>query len=117
MRNRKRKQKQGNDWKKIPLRRADVSWHEDEWGRAVVDVVNRGMLHRVAQHLFGKPKISHVHLDRVGSFVWRKMDGVHSLWELGEQLEAVFGERVSPTYERLTIFIRMMDGRGWIEWK
>ena len=41
----------------------------------VLDIENTGAFNKLAQKLFGKPRVSHVHLDEFGSFVWKCIDG------------------------------------------
>ena len=58
-----------------------------------------------------------VHLDDVGSFIWRHCDGEHTVEQIGAELEASFGERVQPVEERLTRFIHQLVQGGMIGWK
>ena len=102
---------------RIPARRGELKWQEDERGRVVLELVRRGVVRRAAGWLWGSPRRTYLHLDSIGSFVWLEMDGTLSMTALCERLENAFGERVSPTYDRLVIFARMMEARGLIEWK
>jgi len=56
-----------------------------------------------------------VHLDDVGTCVWRLCDGERTVKQIGESLHERFGERVDPLYDRLEIFIKQMQKAGLIK--
>lgn len=58
-----------------------------------------------------------IHLDDVGSFIWRHCDGEHTVEQIGAELDAGFGERVQPVDERLTRFLHQLLQGGMIGWK
>ena len=64
-----------NYLEKIPIRPPHIEWSADENGIVTLDIVNTGLFNRVAQKLFRKPRVSHIHLDEMGSFVWPLLDG------------------------------------------
>ena len=49
-----------------------------------------------------------VHLDDVGTHVWRLCDGDRTVKQIGESLHEQFGERVEPLYDRLETFVSQM---------
>lgn len=106
-----------NYLEKIPVRPAHIQWSSDESGIVTLDIENTGVFNRVAQKLFHKPKVSHVHLDEMGSFIWPLMDGEKDIIELGKMVEAHFGEKASPLYERLAKYFQILDSYQFIEWK
>ena len=63
------------------------------------------------QPLLSRP-VFRVKLDEIGTFLWLRMDGVHTAAALCADLEATFGDRVAPAQERgLTFLYQMMEGR------
>ena len=50
-----------------------------------------------------------VHLDEIGSFVWERCDGTHTLEEIAEAMDQTFGARVNPAHQRLLLFIRELE--------
>jgi hypothetical protein len=62
-----------------------------------------------------RPSPYRIHLDDVGTFVWLRCDGEHSLEEIGKQLSEAFGERVEPVEERLTRFVQQLRNADVIE--
>jgi len=74
-------------------------------------------MNRIAQKLFRKPRISHIHLDEMGSFIWPLLDGEKNIITLGESVKEQFGEKANPLYERLAKYFQILDSYHFIEWK
>ena len=106
-----------NFLEKIPSRPAHILWSTDENGIVTLDIENTGVMNRIAQKLFRKPKVSHIHLDEMGSFVWPLLDGEKNIVELGRLVEERFGEKANPLYERLAKYFHILDSYHFIEWK
>ena len=105
-----------NYLEKIPFR-ADLKWSADDNGKVTLEIENKGFFNRLAQKLFKKPKISYVHLDETGSFVWPLMDGEKNIIEIGKLVEEKFGEKANPLYERLATYFRILESYGFVKWK
>ena len=58
-----------------PSRPEGISWSVDEKGIVTLDIENTGVFNRIAQKILKKPKVTHIHLDNTGSFVWPLLDG------------------------------------------
>ncbi len=106
-----------NYLEKIPVRPERIKWSTDEEGIVTLDIENTGLFNRVAQKLLKKPKVSHIHLDEMGSFVWPLLDGEKNIIELGKLVEVQFGEKANPLYERLAKYFQILDSYSFIEWK
>lgn len=102
---------------RIPVKPSSIPWKTDENGIVTLEIENKGAMNRIAQKLFKKPKISYIHLDKNGSFVWPLIDGEKSIFEIGKEVDAHFGEEAHPLYERLAQFFRILDSYGFVEWK
>ena len=100
-----------------PSRPEGISWSVDEKGIVTLDIENTGVFNRIAQKILKKPKVTHIHLDETGSFVWPLLDGEKTIIELGKDVEAEFGEKANPLYERLTKYFQILDSYHFIEWK
>ena len=105
-----------NYLERIPVR-AELKWSADEEGKITLEIENKGFFNRLAQKLFKKPKISYVHLDETGSFVWPLIDGEKNIIEIGKLVEENFGEKANPLYERLATYFRILNSYGFINWK
>lgn len=95
-------------------KRAQFEWTQED-GIVTLCVENRGVFNRIAQKLFKKPKISYIHLDEMGSFVWPLLDGEKTILELGELVDGKFGESAHPLYERLAKYFQILESYGFIE--
>lgn len=110
-----KKKNETNYLDKIPVH-PDIPWKTDENGIVTLEIENKGAMNRVAQKLFKKPKISYIHLDKTGSFVWSLIDGKRSIADLAKDVDAHFGEEAHPLYERLVQFFRVLDSYKFINW-
>lgn len=106
-----------NYLEKIPVRPEKIKWSVDEEGIVTLDIENTGFFNSVAQKFFKKPRVSHVHLDEMGSFVWPLLDGEKNIIELGKLVEEEFGEKANPLYERLAKYFQILSSYDFIEWK
>ena len=106
-----------NYLEKIPVRPAHIKWTADEAGIVTLDIEKTGLFNRAAQKLLHKPKVSHIHLDEMGNFVWPLLDGEKNIIELGRMVEERFGEKANPLYERLAKYFQILDSYQFIEWK
>ena len=103
---------------RIPVRPSRIEWITDEEdGNVTLLVENRGLMNRIFQLLFFKPKVSRIHLDENGSFVWKEIDGMRTVADIGALVEAHFGEAAHPTYERLSQFFHILESYRFGEWK
>lgn len=113
----KQKQKKGENYlDRTPLRKEQIAWTEEQ-GQVTLEQPNVGWHNRLAQIFFKKPKISYVHLDELGSFVWPLLDGNHTVGEIGNKLEQQFGEKANPIYPRLCKYIQLLESYQFIQWE
>ncbi len=113
----KNKKTEENYLEKIPVRSENIPWKADDNGIVTLEVHNKGAMNRFAQICFKKPKISYIHLDKNGSFVWPLIDGKRNIIEIGKEIEAHFGKEAYPIYERLATFFRILENNNFITWK
>ena len=99
-----------------PKRREGLRWAQDDEGIVTLEIDNTGIFNKIAQKLLKKPKVSYVHLDETGSFVWPLLDGEKNIIELGKFVEERFGEAANPLYERLAKYFQILDSYNFIEW-
>jgi hypothetical protein len=105
-----------NYLERVPAR-ADIAWKANSEGMVTLEIPNTGWANRLAQMLFGRPKVSYVHLDELGSFVWPLMDGKMDIIQIGKLVDTAFGEKAHPLYERLAQYFRILDSYHFVEWK
>lgn len=101
----------------IPVRNPSLRFTTDEAGAVTLEIDNTGFVNRLAQKLLKKPKVTYIHLDENGSFVWPLIDGQTSIFELGKAVDAHFGEAAHPLYERLARYFQILEGYGFVTMK
>ena len=106
-----------NYLEKVPMRPEHINWEIDEKGIVTLSIENKGWANRVAQKLFHRPKISYVHLDEMGSFIWPLIDGEKDIIELGRLVDEHFGEDAHPLYERLARYFQIMESYRFVVFK
>ena len=100
-----------------PLRKEGLSWKQDEKNNVTLEIENNGFFNTIAQKFFKKPKISYVHLDENGSFLWPLLDGEKTIIDLGVLVKEHFGEKAEPLYERLAKYFKILESYNFIEFK
>lgn len=106
-----------NYLERIPLKNPEIEWTTDENGIVTLQVENKGVANKIAQKLLKKPKISYIHLDENGSFVWPLIDGEKDIIAIGELVKEHFGEKANPLYERLVKFFQILENYNFVSWK
>ncbi len=106
-----------NYLEKIPLHAESIGWSKDENALVTLEIENCGVFNRIAQKLFKKPKISYIHLDQNGSFIWLQIDGEKDLIKIGEAVRELFGDAADPLYPRLAQFARILESYKFISFK
>ena len=105
--------KQDNFLEYIPKIKEGISW-KPEQDHVIIDMENKGLANRIAQICFGRPKVSHITLEELGSFIWQQIDGEKSILQIGELVQEAFGEKAEPLYERLAQYMKILYGKGFI---
>ncbi len=112
-----KKNRSDNYLERVPVRPVHIQWSTDENAIVTLDIENKGVVNRIAQKLFKKPKVSHIHLDEMGSFIWPLLDGEKDITKLGVSVKEHFGDKAEPLYERLAKYFQILDSYGFVEWK
>lgn len=113
----KNNKKSENYLERRPVRPEHIGWSADDEGIVTLDIENTGVFNRIAQKLLKKPKVSHIHLDKMGSFVWPLIDGEKDIVALGVLVKEHFGDEAEPLYERLAKYFQILESYSFIEWK
>ena len=97
-----------------PVRNPEINWTADEEGKVTLEIENKGIANKIAQKLIKKPKISYIHLDEMGSFIWPLIDGEKTVTDISVFVKEHFGEKAEPLYERLAKFIKILESYKFI---
>lgn len=106
-----------NYLEKIPSHKEGLGFSTDDDGNVTLEMENTGIVNRITQKIIGKPKISYIHLEEFGSFIWPLIDGEKNIIEIGEEVEKHFGEKAHPLYERLATYFQTLEAYGFIDLK
>jgi hypothetical protein len=100
----------------IPERTREFRDEENGTVTVFIPRFGDGRVGSVLERLFRSAPVA-LHLDEMGTAVWRLCDGRRSVYEIGGSLQTQFGERIDPVYERLGAFLHQMKRAGIIEWR
>ena len=98
----------------VPKHNSLFECRENKKGHVEVKVHNKGIFNRIAQLIARKPRYSYIELDDFGTFVWHSIDGVRSIYDIGQLVKEHFGDKAEPLYERLCYFIKMLHKNQFI---
>ncbi len=105
-----------NYLEKCPQKPEGMDWSVLE-GTVTLNIENKGVFNKIAQKLFKKPKISYIHLDEMGSFIWQNIDGKKTILDIADDVDDKFGEAAEPLYERLAKYFQILDSYGFVAWR
>ena len=106
-----------NYLEKIPVHKDSLNWSIDENEKVTLEIENRGLANKLAQIILKKPKVSFIHLDEMGNFIWPLIDGEKNIYQLGKLVKEHFGEKAEPLYERLAQYFHTLESYKFINWK
>ncbi|WMJ81600.1 PqqD family protein [Clostridium sp. MB40-C1] len=58
---------------------------------------------------FRIPEYKRISMDEYGSYVFLQINGKKTVRDIGENLEAKYGDKTHPLYERLLLFLNHID--------
>jgi len=58
---------------------------------------------------FKIPEYKKISLDEYGSFIFLQINGKNNIKNIGESLEAKYGDKAKPLYERLLLFLNHIE--------
>lgn len=105
--------KKDNYLEKIP-KINDKKWEVLEDGLVEVTVENTGFYNTLAQKLFKRPRFSFIKLDSYGSFVWQEIDGIKTIYEIGQNLKKAHKGAADKLYERLVTYFGILERNKYI---
>ena len=112
-----KKQKEENFLLRTPLRKEGLEFETDEKGNVTLLIENKGFYNRLFQKLLKKPKVTYIHLDEMGSFIWPLFSPDKDIVELGKDVAEKFGDKAEPLYERLSEYIKRLESYGFVSYK
>lgn len=101
----------------IPVPNTQFRSETDAEGNVTIFQENKGLFNRIAQIFFKKPRVSQIHLDKMGNFIWPLLDGQNNLLFIAEKVKEHFGEEAEPLYNRLVQYMKTLENYGFVELK
>lgn len=98
----------------IPEKSSSLKWHTDLKERVILEVENTGIMNKIAQSLFNKPRFTKVHLDANGSFIWPLIDGKRTVADIALLVKEQFGEAAEPLYPRIIKYFQIVESYHFI---
>jgi hypothetical protein len=111
----KTKKKEDNFLLYIPQKK-HVNWEEKK-GKVYLIFQHNKPAEKFLRWLVKKPYISDLELDALSSSTWKIIDGKKSVYEIGECLLKQHGNDCQPINERLIMFLRYLNKKGWISFE
>ena len=101
----------------VPMISQQIRYEDSKDGEVTILKDNKGAFNRIAQLLFRKPKVSQIHLDEMGNFIWPLINGKNSVYDISVYVKDHFGDKAEPLYNRLVQYIKTLEAYGFIEIK
>ncbi len=85
---------------------------DDETGQTILLKPRYGQswFGRLLTRRLAKPWV-HIHLDDLGTWIWNRLDGEHTLADLALEMREAFPDEAKPD-QRLIMFVRQLVGTG-----
>ena len=99
----------------IPEKNQSLKWHTDLKDRVILEVENTGIMNKIAQTVFNKPRFTKVHLDAQGSFIWPLIDGKRTVTDIALLVKDEFGEADEPLYPRIIKYFQIVESYHFIK--
>lgn len=90
-----------------------TEWIEKE-GSVFLIFHHNHPIQKLANWLVKKSSTTDMKFDDLGSAVWKAIDGKRNIYEIGIIIKGKFGDSCEPVYDRLIMYIRYLNRRGWI---
>ena len=115
-RRKKAEKKSANYLDFIPKIKEGLRWEKTQKD-VTIYIENKGVMNRIAQKVLHKPKVSQIHLDEMGTFIFPLIDGTKSVYDIAQLVKEEFGEKAEPLYNRIVQYMRTLESYEFITMK
>ncbi len=98
----------------IPAISPKNTWDVNDNGIVIIHMVHRGFYAAIAQKFFNRPRVSHITLEKMGSFIYPRIDGKRTVYDISVLVKEEFGDEAEPLYDRLTKYMQILRNNGFI---
>jgi len=92
------------------------NWIEKD-GKVYLIFIHDKIAEKIVQKLFKKPRVTDIKLDEIGTYVWHLIDDNRNVYEIGKCLFEKYGKDCEPVYDRLIMYLRYLNKKGWIRFR
>lgn len=114
MASKKQKKVSKNYMDAIIYHNPEYKWTEKDNGTVVIDVINKGFYHKIAQKFFHKPKVSHISLDKYGSLLWKSINGKNTVYDIVNTMSDKFPGESDRMLDRVITFLHTLEVNRFI---
>lgn len=97
----------------VPRHSNKITWSQKD-GIVTVDMYHKGFFPWIAQSFFKRPKVSHINLDKLGSFIWLRINGEISVYNIANSVKEQFGDDAEPLYPRIVKYMQILKNNNFI---
>lgn len=101
---------------RVPCRNPELGFTTDDEGLVTLLVEWKGFYYRLSQKLFHKPRVSQIHMDAYGSFLWSQIDGKKDVMELVNAFDQQF-DSPEKSMARVIKFLETMKEEKFIYYR
>ena len=94
---------------------SEIQFEENDKGIITLFVENKGFFNSIMQKFLKKPRISQIHLEEFGSFIWKEINGKQTVLQISEKVHEQFGEKAEPLLPRLVQYFKILENNGFIK--
>lgn len=98
----------------IPVHAKTLKYDVND-GKVTIYQENTGLFNRIAQIIWKKPKVSQIHLDEMGNFIWPHINGENSIMDIAALIKEEYGDKAEPLYNRVVQYFRTLVSCGFVE--
>lgn len=99
----------------VPRIPKELNYSINEDGQVTIYQENKGLFNWIAQKLLKKPRVSQIHLEEMGNYIWPLIDGKNTVFDIAQMVKEHFGEKAEPLYDRLCKYLKTLKDYGFIE--
>jgi hypothetical protein len=91
-----------------------LDWECGADGIVELHIEHKGFYNKIAQTVFKRPRISHIKMDEMGSFIWLALEKEDTILKIASYVNEMFGEKAEPLLPRLVQFFKIMENNSII---
>ncbi|MTI70305.1 MAG: PqqD family protein [Firmicutes bacterium] len=99
----------------VVVKSEDVDWKELDNGIIQIIIWRNSLLDKIVRKFFNTPEKTKIDLDKMGSFIWKSIDGKRDVYEISKLVKDEFGKKAEPLNKRLITYINILRNNKFIK--